>query len=360
MPYRHHPHAGTLSRFPSLTLVLTLCATLCSASVAHAATNPTALMGYTAGAQTLTVNVENGQIDEMSGVVYQQIKEVRRFDQLKMTLLIPRTKTAKPAVVYFPGGGFTSADHEKFIEMRYALARAGFVVAAAEYRPVPTRFPGLVEDGKAAVRFLRSHAMELGIDPDKIGVLGDSAGGYLAEMLGTTNGETGWDKGEWLTVNSDVQAVVSLYGLSDLRSVGEGFSEATNAIHAANNVTEALLLHGPAFAEYPGGTIHTDEAKTLHASAIGHVDGSEPPILLMHGSADKLVSPWQSAHLFEALSAKHVKGCEYVLVEGAGHGDLPWYQPPVIDRVVSYFVTHLGDPAKAPKLVTPTAKGGNL
>ena len=244
--------------------------------------------------------------------------------------------------------------------MRYALARAGFVVAAAQYRPVPTRFPGLVEDGKAAVWFLRSHAMELGIDPNKIGVLGDSAGGYLAEMLGTTNGETGWDKGDWQEVNSDVQAVVSLYGLSDLRSVGEGFSDATNAIHAANNVTEVLLLHGPAFAEYPGGTIHTDEAKTLFASAVGHVDGSEPPMLLMHGSADKLVSPWQSAHLFEALQAKNVKGCEYVLVEGAGHGDLPWYQAPVIDRVVAYFVTHLGDPAKAPKLATPTEKGGNL
>ena len=105
MPCRHHPHAGTPSRIPSLTLAFTLCATLWSASVAHATTNPTALMGYTAGAQTMTVKVENGQIDEMSGVVYQQIKQVRRFDQLKMTLLIPRTKTAKPAIVYFPGVG---------------------------------------------------------------------------------------------------------------------------------------------------------------------------------------------------------------------------------------------------------------
>ena len=51
-----------------------------------------------------------------------------------MTVMTPRTKARKPAVVYFPGGGFTSADHEKFIEMRHALARAGFVVAAAEYR----------------------------------------------------------------------------------------------------------------------------------------------------------------------------------------------------------------------------------
>ena len=67
--------------------------------------------------------------------------------------------------------------------MRHALARAGFVVAAAEYRTVPVKFPALVEDGKAAVRYLRAHADEYGIDPERIGVIGDSAGGYLVQML---------------------------------------------------------------------------------------------------------------------------------------------------------------------------------
>lgn len=65
--------------------------------------------------------------------------------------------------------------------MRMALAKAGFVVAAAEYRTVPDKFPALVIDGKAAVRFLRAHATQFGIDPTRIGVLGDSAGGYLSQ-----------------------------------------------------------------------------------------------------------------------------------------------------------------------------------
>lgn len=338
---------------------LTLAAALLALAGTAAAETPS-LPGYTAGAETVRVDVKDGQIDEMSGVVFTQIKKLRSVEQLRMTLLVPRTKTAKPAVIYFPGGGFSSADHEKFIEMRYALARAGFVVAAAQYRPVPTKFPGLVEDGKAAVRYLRAHAAEYGIDPERIGVLGDSAGGYLAEMLATTNGEKGWDKGDWTDVSSDVQAAVSLYGLSDLRNIGEGFSDETNRIHASSNVTEALLLYGPAFAEYPGGTIPSDEKKALFASAIGHVDGSEPPLLLMHGSADRLVSPWQSAHLYEAMKAKNVAGLEYVLVEGAGHGDLTWYQPPVIDRVTAYFVKHLGDPKAAKAVNGKKDAGGNL
>ena len=144
----------------------------------------------------------------MSGIVYSQIKGLRSNRALRMTVMIPRDGKAKPAIIYFPGGGFTSADYEKFTEMRTALAKAGFVVAAAEYRTVPTKYPALVNDAKAAVRFLREHAKEYGIDPTKIGVLGDSAGGYLAQMSGATNGEKQFDEGDFLNQSSDVQAVV--------------------------------------------------------------------------------------------------------------------------------------------------------
>lgn len=82
--------------------------------------------------------------------------------------------------------------------MRMALAKAGFVVAACEYRTVPNKFPALLQDGKAAIRFLREHAKEFGIDPERIGVLGDSAGGYVSQMVGATNGEKKWDAGDYL------------------------------------------------------------------------------------------------------------------------------------------------------------------
>ncbi len=98
------------------------------------------LPGYTDGAQILRVEPTSGQVDAISGVVYSQIKGQRAVRQLTMALLVPRTTDLKPAIVYFPGGGFMSADHEKFIEIRMALAQAGFVVAAAEYRVVPQKF----------------------------------------------------------------------------------------------------------------------------------------------------------------------------------------------------------------------------
>ena len=325
---------------------MTLAAGACAfaAAAASAAPDVARLMGYVEGAEIADVPVVQGRIDAVSGIVYNQIKTLRAVRQLKMSVMVPRTRAKKPAVIYFPGGGFTSSDHEKFLEIRYALARAGFVVAACEYRTVPDKFPALLNDAKAAVRFLRAHAADYGIDPERIGVLGDSAGGYLVQMMGATNGEKDWDKGDFLQENSDVQAVVSFYGISDLRTIGEGLGQ--DNIHASPAVTEALLVHGPAFKEFAGASILSDEAKAKNASPIGHVDGSEPPFLLLHGSGDKVVSPLQSAHMYEALKAAK-SDVEYVLVRGAGHGDLPWYQPAVIARVVNFFSAKLGAPKAA-------------
>lgn len=77
----------------------------------------------------------------------------------------------------------------------------------------------------------------------------------------------------------------------------------------------------------------------------------------MHGTADTLVSPSQSAHLYEALKAKHSKA-DYILVEGAGHGDLQWYQAPVIERVVTWFKQTLGEPIKG--AAQTKGRGANL
>lgn len=314
-------------------------AVLAAASLLVTTATAQNLMGQSPEAQVIDVPVVQGRIDAISGVVYSQVFERGRSVRgLKMTLFVPRTKEKKPAVLYFPGGGFTSADHEKFLEMRYALARAGYAVAACEYRAVPNKFPALLEDAKAAVRWMREHASEFGVDADRIGLLGDSAGGYVVQMAGATNGEKNWDVGDFKEVSSDVQAVVSIYGISDLTTIGEGIGNEN--VHASAAVTEALLLNGPAFKDFAGASVNADPQKAKAASPIGHVDGTEPPFLLMHGSGDKVVSPLQSKKMFEALQNKKVEA-EYVLVRGAGHGDLPWYQPSVIFRVVNFFDRHL-------------------
>lgn len=84
--------------------------------------------------QTLKVDITDTRIDVISDIIYSQITSGRSNRQLKMTLLLPQTDGAKPAIVYYPGSGFTTAVHDKYIQMRMALAKAGFVVAAVEYR----------------------------------------------------------------------------------------------------------------------------------------------------------------------------------------------------------------------------------
>lgn len=286
--------------------------------------------------ETIKVDVTRGCIDAVTGIVYSQITTPKDNRTLQMTLLVPRTDKPKPAIVYFPGGGFTTAAHDKYIEMRMALAEAGFVVAAVEYRTVPDKFPALLIDGKSAVRYLRAHARQFGIDPERIGVIGDSAGGYLAQMVGVTGDDKEYDQGEYLDQSSAVQAVTTIYGISNLMNIGEGYSKEIQDIHASKAVTEALLVHGTAFASYPGASILSDTAKAMNASSMGHIREGLPPFLIMHGTADVLVSPVQSSQLYKALKEKH-NDVQYVEVEGAGHGDIYWFQQPIIDRVVKWF-----------------------
>lgn len=288
----------------------------------------------------MKVEVTEHQIDEIGGVIYSQIQSRRSNRAMRMTLLVPRTAEKKPAIIYFPGGGFTTTDYEKFIEMRFALAKAGFVVAAAEYRVVPNKFPAILEDGKSAVRFLKAHANAYGIDASKIGVLGDSAGGYLSQMVAVTGNEKQFDKGDNLHVDSTVQAAATLYGISDLRNIGAGFDEAIQKVHQSPAVTEALLVNGVAFNEYPGASILSDSDKALAASSLGHIKKNLPPFLIMHGTEDKLVSPVQSEQLYEALK-QNGNRVTYVKVEGAAHGDTVWFQKPIIDKVVTWFKDNL-------------------
>lgn len=288
----------------------------------------------------MKVEITDAQIDVISGIVYSQVFSSRSCRPLRMTVLVPRTGNPKPAVLYFPGGGFVTCDYEKFIQMRLSLAKAGFVVAAAEYRTVPDKFPAPVVDGKAAVRFLRAHASLLETDPSRIGVLGDSSGGYLAQMLAVTGGDPDYEKGEYAGFSSDVQAAATLYGISSLLNIGEGYSDDIRRVHESPSVTEALMLHGPAFGNFPGAGILSDPAKALDASPLGHIRGNLPPFLIMHGTADTLVSPRQSTQLYEALAGKG-NDVTYIAVEAAGHGDLNWYQPQIIRTVTDWFIDHL-------------------
>lgn len=285
----------------------------------------------------IEVPIEKLSINYISDVVFSQpsINGYPNFP-LQMDILKPNSNDSFPAVVFVTGGGFMVANKDNYLQQRVDIAEAGYVVASIDYRVTPqSTFPAPLEDVKSAIRYLRANASKYGINSDKIAVMGSSAGGYLAALAGTTNHLKDFDKGEYLNQSSDVQAVIDLYGLSDLTKVGYGYSEEVQNMHKSPSAPEAMLVNGPAVFG-PGGSILDDVEKAAKANPITYVNKDNPPFLIMHGDKDTLVSPNQTEILHDALVAKGVDSTHYV-VKGAGHGGEHWDQPKVVNIMIDFL-----------------------
>jgi acetyl esterase/lipase len=230
-------------------------------------------------------------------------------------------------IVWIHGGGWKSGS--KDLKPFLPLVQNGFAVASINYRLAPeTQFPGQIYDCKAAIRWLRAHAREYGIDPGKIGVWGSSAGGHLVALLGTTNGVKSLegDHGN-LQYSSDVQAVCDWFGPSDLPVLIEQsqvFRIAPDPI-LRRLVTSFL------------GEENLEKAKA--ASPITYVTSKAPPFLIFHGDKDSLVPCEQSEELQAALKKAGVKATLQV-IKGAGH-DGPAFSPFIGTTMTAFFKKYL-------------------
>lgn len=302
----------------------------------------TANMPNKAESHLLKVNVVTPEIKQISGVVYEQVPS-RGYENvaMKMDILKPQSKTPLPAIVYVTGGGFINANKDNGIQLRMHLAEAGYVVASIEYRVAPTAvFPQPLEDVKASIRYLRANANKFNIDPDRIGIVGGSAGGYLTAMAGVTSGTTTFDKGENLDQSSSVKAAVDLYGLSDLTRIGDDYSDAVKEAHKSAGATEALWVNGsPVFGGRDGGIL-ADPAAAKAADPMTYVGKNSAPMLLMHGTKDFVVSPSQTDLLFQALRKEGIPSDRY-LVEGAAHGGVYWDQAEALSIITDFFNKYL-------------------
>jgi len=227
---------------------------------------------------------------------------------LHMDVQIPLSRGKRhPLVIYVPGGGFMMAAKEQALNLRTYVADAGFVVASVQYRTMlnGATFRDGIADVKSAIRYLRAHAQLYDIDTGRVAVWGESAGGYLAAMVGVTNGVKSFEVGNDLDQESDVQAVVDKFGPSDVSKIAADFDPQLRASYQANNP----------FLPYLEGNAATA------ANPLTYIKATAPPFLIFHGSQDRLVSPSQTLLLHNALAAAGVRSTRYVL-EGAGHGDL--------------------------------------
>jgi acetyl esterase/lipase len=208
--------------------------------------------------------------------------------------------------------------------LQQQLNDRGIVVASIDYRlPPGTKWPAPIEDAKCAVRFLRAHAVDLGIDPTKIGVWGSSSGGTFAALLGLTGPEAGFDRGQYLDQSSAVQAVVDMFGLVDLNDFQDADPIAQFLVrNAFSTSTEVLRL----------------------ASPITYVNGDAPPFLILHGTEDPLVRPRQSDELAQGLKNAGIP-VTLIPVEGAEHDLTTPGQHPSPEEltpiIVDYFVEKL-------------------
>jgi Esterase/lipase len=234
----------------------------------------------------------------------------------------------RPLVVWIHGGGWQNGNKSSGAGRLSALVASGdYVGASVGYRLTDVAsFPAQIHDCKAAIRYLRANAASLGINPDKIGVWGSSAGGHLVSLLGTS-GDVKDVEGDLGTtgVSSRVSCVVDFCGPSDFLSIG---LEAPRLNQPGQPVFK--LLGGPAKEK-------ADLAR--QASPVTFVTKDDPPFLIMHGTDDKTV-PLQQAELLYEAEKKAGVDATFVKIEGGGHG---FGGPAVEARVRDFLARHLLD-----------------
>jgi len=247
--------------------------------------------------------------------------------ELKLDIAVPKyLRAPAPAIVDIPGGSWRVVN--KSVEDALFYAKYGFIGVSVTHRTSDIAvFPAAVHDCKTVIRWLRAHAKEYNIDPDRIGVTGFSSGGHLAVLLGTSGGDSYLEgKGDYLDYSSTVQAVVDHFGPTDFFKMND--SELADRIdHFTEDSPESLFLGGPLREK-------ADLARL--ANPIMYIDPEDPPVFIGHGEKDGMVIIYQSELLHEALRRAGVP-TEFVRVKNADH----MYRPFKWDAEISPSISEM-------------------
>jgi acetyl esterase/lipase len=223
------------------------------------------------------------------------------FDVLK-----PKTNANGAAVIFMVSGGWISnySPPQQSLPRFQELLSKGFTVMTVRHGSSPKYLiPEIVSDVRRAVRFIRFNAKQWGVDPNRLGVFGGSAGGHLSLVLGTAsdNGDPN-GKEEFLKESDRVAAVVAYFPPVDLRPLARGLNAQKDG---------GVLDRFPA--------LNFEKEKAADYSPIVHVSADDPPTLLIHGDKDDLVPIKNSQIIYEAFQKQKVK-TEFITIPNAGHG----------------------------------------
>jgi acetyl esterase/lipase len=248
--------------------------------------------------------------------------------ELKMDVYRPKSGGDKmPACVLVHGGGWVNGDKEKFTPLAIALAQRGYVVANIEYRLGPVaKYPAAVQDCNLAVRYVRAEAQRFGIDPNRIGTWGGSAGGHLVGMLAAAPTEAKFITGENRNVSAKVQATVVMAGPMELNT-----EKSIENYRKQKEESYGFKWIGKLY----------DDAPELYkeASPMTYLSKDTGPILFLTGSLD---NPDRDKPPMEKLKSLGVP-TQQVIVDGGKHGC--WMQPPwqeqCLNAVDTFFKANL-------------------
>lgn len=233
-----------------------------------------------------------------------------------LTLLKPWEEGARyPLMVFVQGSGWTTPDRGYEIPQLSRLAQQGYVVATVCHRDATegNPFPAFLQDVKTAIRYLRAHADEYGIDPERVGIWGTSSGGNTALLVGATDDDPRYRTDEYKGVSDAVSCVVSCFGPTDLTMIPD-----------LQHPMDRIFV----------GLIGENDPRTVLREMSPYYRISEtapfPPCLLAHGTADTVVPYFQAKDMAEKLSACS-KDVRLLTVEGAPHEDTFWSWPLIED-----------------------------
>jgi acetyl esterase/lipase len=233
---------------------------------------------------------------------------VNGHERQKLDLFLPEAEGPLPLIIWIHGGGWQNGSKDGCPPLRNGYTERGYAVASINYRlSGHVVFPAQIEDCKAAIRWLRAHAGEYGLDPQRFGAWGSSAGGHLVALVGTSGDVKAFDVGAHLDQSSRVQAVCDYYGPTDFTAfvTTPGYES-----HAMANSPEAKLI---------GGAVMENKEKAARANPITYVSQDDPAFLIVHGDKDPTVPINQSQLLYDALKQADVS-VQFHTIKGAGHG----------------------------------------
>lgn len=279
--------------------------------------------------QKITVPVKRVPVNMIPDIVYAQkpFWYGHSSRTLKLTLIRPQNKYPLPLIIWLCGGAWKTMEKSYHLPEMFHLAERGFAVASVEYRTTnECSFPCQIEDIKDAIRFLRAHADRYNLDPLHFGLMGESAGGYLAAFVGASGSTRVFDTGEYQDQSSAVQAVCDWYGPSDFFDLFKNNNDYLCS-------SEMLFL---------GGDGVDLQKQAAVADPCTYFSLETPPFLILHGNNDHKVSLRQSERLYERI-VDNGTIVNFYEIDGAEHGSYHFAQPAIQQLIANFFSQYLKD-----------------